>query len=544
MSDAATNFARGAELQSSLMARVVQSNIAQQQAEQQRAMLPLRLQSMEVENEMNRLQITAQGYKNQVDAAKVSDQEALAGGLAALASGRDPGQLALKTPEANSAWLNARAHSAVGQTLSEITHNFATRASAKGLPPDLVSKALSYPRGQDGTIAPEAWKALDSAEKVAAQNAALEAQKAAKYKSDLQIEEDKSKVKLQNQGRLDAVIERAKLVGTKSVGSGANAATVAAYGIKKASYLRQVDVIKADPTLSSEAKMARIEDLQQKFESEIAAVTAGPDSTPSPVTQPIDPSVRDEIEINNEQIKTLLRSKADLVAKMAAGEGGKTLGVIGDGYAGKLKSTQKQIEALRAQNASLMSGGSAPSASAATSGEPRKMVVKQDGTTVRDGNVVFKPSIAEASQLGTTAATVVNGSTPRLMPPQTGTEASAQPQPGVTYNDNGQLPLSPADEVARMIDANVNNPTQPKDAVATAFWEVVADKLGVQPQQIGGSNVARKPRTVAKNDPRIRKYYEQLPVETQNAILDEVIKKARENPKASLPSLFDYMLIK
>ena len=37
MSDAATNFARGAELQSSLMARVVQSNIAQQQAEQQRA---------------------------------------------------------------------------------------------------------------------------------------------------------------------------------------------------------------------------------------------------------------------------------------------------------------------------------------------------------------------------------------------------------------------------------------------------------------------------------------------------------------------------
>lgn len=519
MNDAATNFARGAVLQSSLMARVVQSNIAQQQAEQQRAMFPLKLQSMEVENEMNRLQITAQGYKNQVDAAKVSDQEALAGGLAALASGRDPGQLALKTPEANSAWLNARAHSAVGQTLSEITHNFATRASAKGLPPDLVSKALSYPRGQDGTIAPEAWKALDMAETVASQQAAAEKAAAEKRTFDLRMGEDKARIELQNQGRLDAVAEKAKFAATK-VGSapGATAASTAAFGVKKASFLRQVDVIKADPTLSSDAKMARIEEMQRKFEAEIGTSSAGPDATPSPAIPALDPSVRDEIEINNEQIKTLLRSKADLVSKIAAGDSGKTLG-LGGGYKAKLDETQKQIEALRAQNSRLTSGAATPSASptAATG-----ITVKADGTVVRGGNVAAPTAMPKPAPgpgiTTTTEATVVNGSTPRLMPTQPSSARSSE---------DASLP---ADYQAV------------KDPVATAFWTVVADKLGVQPESVGFTRIQKAPRSVAKDDPRVKKYYESLPNETKQAIIDEAMKRARENPKDFMPDFFDYFL--
>ena len=267
-----------------------------------------------------------------------------------------------------------------------------------------------------------------------------------------------------------------------------------------------------------------------------ATAAAGQDATPSPVTQPIDPSVRDEIEINNEQIKTLLRQKADIVTKMAAGEGGKTLGVIGDGYAGKLKSTQKQIEALRAQNASL-SSGAAPTATVGS--EPRKMVVKQDGTTVRDGNVVFKPTAAEASQPGTTAATVVNGSTPRLM------SAPSEPQqpPPATVDRFGrdvQGPLAPNDELMAMIKSNTVNPMKSKNPVAAAFWTVVAEKLGVQPESVGDSVIARKPRTVAMNDPRIRAYYDSLPAETKNAIMSEVISRARANPDDFIPGWFDY----
>jgi hypothetical protein len=536
MSDAATNFARGAELQSSLMARMVQANIAQQQAEQQRAMLPLRLQSMEVKNEMNRLRITAQGYKNQVDAAKVSDQETLAGGLAALASGRDPGQLTLKTPEANSAWLNAKAHSAVGRTLASVTENFVNRVSAKGLPPDLVSKALAFPKGPDGTIAPEAWKALDMAETVAAQQASAERNAAEKSRSDLRMGEDKARIELQNEGRLEAVTERAKLSAGRATGTGATAASTAAFGVKKASFLRQVDVIKADPTLSSDAKMARIEELQQRFEAEIgtsATAAADPGATPTPAPAPMDPSVRDEIEINNEQIKTLLRQKADIVSRMAAGEGGKTLGIIGDGYQGKLKSTQQQIEALRAQNASLASGAAAPALTSAAGVEPRKMVVKQDGTTVRDGNVVFKPATAV-----TTAAPSASQPQPA---PTTAAPAATPPAVVDKFSRTEQGPLSPNDELMAMIKSNTTNPMKSKNPVAAAFWEVVAEKLNVQPESVGGSVISRKPRTVAMSDPRIKAYYEKLPAETKNAIMSEVIERARANPDEFIPGWFDYM---
>lgn len=515
MSDAAaTNFARGAELQSSLMARVVQSNIAQQQAEQQRAMLPLRLQAMEVENEMNRLQITAQGYKNQVDAAKVSDQEALAGGLAALASGRDPGQLALKTPEANSAWLNAKAHSAVGRTLATVTDNFVSRISAKGLPPDLVSKALSYPKGPDGTIAPEAWKTLSSAEEIARQQAATEKAAADKAASNIRMGEDKARIELQNEGRLDAVVSRALLTAGGKASTPNSAADKAAFGVKKASFLRQVDVIKADQGLTSSQKIARIEEMQAKFEAEVAAMgaTPGSDSAPAAATPPptaaaaVDPSVRDEIEVNNGVIRTLLTTKADLVSKIASGDSGKTLG-LGGGYKAKLDETQKQIDALRAQNARLSSGAAVPAElpTAATG-----IVVKADGTVVRGGSVVSKPQQPAAPSAVAT-------------PPAQATPTAGAAKPPVEAN-------LPADHLAV------------KDPVAAAFWTVVADKLGVQPESVGFTRLQKAPRSVAKDDPRVKKYYESLPDETKQAIIDEAMKRARENPKDFMPDFFDYFL--
>jgi hypothetical protein len=189
-----------------------------------------------------------------------------------------------------------------------VTENFVNRVSAKGLPPDLVSKALAYPKGPDGTIAPEAWKALDMAETVAAQQASAERNAAEKSRSDLRMGEDKARIELQNEGRLDAVVSRALLTGGKATTPN-SAADKAAFAVKKASFLRQVDVIKADQGLTSSQKISRIEEMQAKFEAEVAAMGGATESQPlrqQPAPAPMDPSVRDEIEINNEQ-QTLLR---------------------------------------------------------------------------------------------------------------------------------------------------------------------------------------------------------------------------------------------
>ena len=78
--------------------------------------------------------------------------------------------------------------------------------------------------------------------------------------------------------------------------------------------------------------------------------------------------------------------------------------------------------------------------------------------------------------------------------------------------------------------------------MASAFWTVVAEKLGVQPENLGFTRIQKAPRSVAKDDPRVKKYYESLPNETKQAIIDEAMKRARENPKDFMPDFFDYFL--
>lgn len=294
MADATESFARGVELQGSLMSRIVARNREKQAMEQSAAMLPLRLQGMENENEMNRLNIVSQGYKNQIEAATIEDQATMIHGTTALALNQDPGQLSFKTAPAAAAWMNIQAHSAFGQAKAASVASLLSRA-AKLDPEHLIQFQRDIEKN-NGVPSEDGIRALGEGEAYLEDKKLAEQRQALKFKLTEENNMKLEQIQLRNEGALDVAQERVKnsILGAQGIDP-----------IRKNTFMNKARVIRDNPAMSYAAKQQALDDLQMEF-------LTTPEGAPTAAASPED---RVRTEAYDLKIASLLKNKVDLEIK-------------------------------------------------------------------------------------------------------------------------------------------------------------------------------------------------------------------------------------
>lgn len=308
------------ELPLRLMDLQLQNQQRMQALRIQREEAPLRLQNITLQGQEAELGIKSQQISNQLKSQEMEDRAVASNYLINRAMGESVPEPTFKTTAGLTFFNTAKASTDYGEREQMVKAEWKDKISK--LTASQFSEVMNMPLGDGGHPTPAAWGRVDDylkmnqeAEDKRRLNVFTEQEKA---KEDRMVAVKEAEIK----GKLDLAHE-------KSVGSVSGITDP----IQLANVRRQLDAVKADPTLSLEQKLYRMEEITKK--SKAPGVADSQAITGDADTQDI--------------VNTLLTKRKELLAE-------RTLAVV-DGNPKRVKQIDDNLTRLNSELKKLPQGG-------------------------------------------------------------------------------------------------------------------------------------------------------------------------------------------